>query len=1016
MKTVTKILVHLLTVLVCLYAGPAYAKLKVTKAVNLTAKVPASGANSNGTKLCANGLDVLVREKAGETQVLIDENQDGKFDDDPANEDNELVELEDGLTWEMINIFLGGNHCTEGHTTKFTMTGGHIGCVHPISPKAGSGEERAVSRGEIYLDISGGSLADISTRDGVFDMGGAFAETAKVTIVVNNAHYEGYKFPYLEIVSSYDSETGQYELFSNISIVMTNCTFRDAECLSYVKPEDYNGNGGGFITNADGSCYTAFGNVTIPEDVIVATDSVTVLPGAVVNNLGTVKFRSCLGVTQMEGTWNGNVIVEPTGHGRTITRRVRATCTKDGFATTTCLDCRNVVKISIQPALGHDYISEPAIAATCTTSGMTSGTYCSRCGLVSKKVMPVAPTHKWRTVDSASEMKMLDITPSTFYWCEDEATGVKVCTSCGKVEAIEPAVLSSDDHSWSSYTSDDNATCSTYPTKTRYCTHYTTINGKRVRCFATQTIVDTSGSLKDHVMLEHPAKEPTCEMEGNEFYYECTSCGKYFDESKNRIQTYIAIPANGHTFDKKGTGRVLPDRDALASSADCTTPAQYYYRCSECSVIGDEMTYSFGKPLGHSYRIYNIDYVNPEVPETGYLTLECQRCSEKWKNFAFSHHKASSLENGLSYDCNLTTTYVRPTCQTGLGEYTLNMHYGKSDMTTTYTAPIPAMTAYDEDGQIIPGKYLIHKWDENGHCEDHPDEPNVAGYIRYMTEKPMDDGSMYRFEDGASFATVKDMLVSPYGDELYASRGAEAVAFNYTLSDNGQSFWNNVYNGFTANKFDYDRAVVGGRIVTFSLPANVPTDCINGTVYKLSDYDQENRKFVFDEYTEADIEPFTPYLVQLDNDATKLINGPVGPVTVSQTIEAPYSVSVLDGTDREICSHVSSYNNFGTTSDETYSWYGYDSTDGVFVKALTGNIRPFRTALSIRNEYLNASSQAAPRIALALNGADGETNIISVDVDELDKEGSEIYDLTGKKVATPEHGHIYIINGKKQLK
>lgn len=999
MNKFTKTLILLLTALMMLCANEAMAKLKVTS-LSSSAKVPQTGGSSSGTKLYCNGLDVLVREVNGETQVLVDENQDGVFDDNPDNEDNELVELEGELTWEMVEIYIGGNYCTEGHTTKFTMTGGHINCVYPTSPRASNGEERAVTKGEIYLDIRGGSLSDIVMKDGMFDIGKAFAETAMVTMVVNNAKYEGYRFPDLKVAYYVDLETGQLDFFSNISVVMTNCTFRDAECLFYVRPNEYDGEGGGFITNADGSRYTAFGNVTIPAGVTVATDTITVLPGAVVNNLGTVKFRGCVGVKQMEGTWNGRAIQESAGHGRTIVRTVRATCTTSGSATITCLDCKKVIDRRVLLALGHNNITEPAIAATCTTSGMTSGTYCSRCGLVSKKVTPVAPTHNWHEVANASEMKQLGITPDNFYWCESEVSGVRVCTSCKKVEAIEPAVLSSDDHSWSVYTSDNNATCSTYPTKTRHCTHFTTYNSKRVPCRATQTIVDTSGSLKDHVMLEHPAKEPTCETEGNEFYYSCTSCGKYFNESKSRIQSYIAIPANGHTFDEKSVSRNgLPDKNALASSATCTEPRTYFYSCSVCGVIGDESTYPYGRPRGHSYELQSIDYINPTAPETGTVTLHCTTCNDVQPNFAFSYNKTRTSSTGIAYSSKLARTITPATCQPGVGEYALNIQYGTNNISTTYEAPIIPIYAEDSEGNIIPDTYLIHDWDENGHCSHHHDA-DVAGYIRYTKSQDLGDGYIYNYDDGIAFASQNEMFASESAQAALDNKEAKLFA-DYTLAD-GAAFTNPVSGGFTATHFRYNRAVTGGRIVTFVLPANVPTACFNGAVYKFSNFDDVENKFVFDEYEESETEANVPYLIVLDDDATTLMSAPATAVTVNAEGDLINEVGNA--------AQVGAYETTPIASSASKSYYGYDSADGVFVKALSGTINPFRSAFS-----LTSASQAASRIRLQL-GSDEQSAIISVEADKLDAEGSEIYDLTGKKVSLTEKGHIYIINGKKQLK
>lgn len=83
--------------------------------------------------------------------------------------------------------------------------------------------------------------------------------------------------------------------------------------------------------------------------------------------------------------------------------------------------------------------------------------------------------------------------------------------------------------------------------------------------------------------------------------------------------------------------------------------------------------------------------------------------------------------------------------------------------------------------------------------------------------------------------------------------------------------------------------------------------------------------------------------------------------------------------------------------------------DGAFVKANTAMLNPFRTILTL------PQGSQANRVMLKLIDSGTITNIIQVDADLLDGEGSPMYDLNGRIITSPVHGQIYIQNGKKMI-
>ncbi|MBQ9125509.1 MAG: hypothetical protein IJY13_02495, partial [Clostridia bacterium] len=73
-------------------------------------------------------------------------------------------------------------------------------------------------------------------------------------------------------------------------------------------------------------------------------------------------------------------------HDRVTTiNAVPATCTQTGLTSgSRCLDCGEIVrKPQSTPAVGHKLVTQNGESATCQKTGLTDGKYCSVCGYVS---------------------------------------------------------------------------------------------------------------------------------------------------------------------------------------------------------------------------------------------------------------------------------------------------------------------------------------------------------------------------------------------------------------------------------------------------------------------------------------------------------------------------------------------------------------------------------------------------------------------------------------------------------
>ena len=62
-----------------------------------------------------------------------------------------------------------------------------------------------------------------------------------------------------------------------------------------------------------------------------------------------------------------------------------ATCTKQGYTTHTCTLCGATKVDTYVDALGHKEVTDKAVAATCTATGLTEGAHCSICNTVIRK-------------------------------------------------------------------------------------------------------------------------------------------------------------------------------------------------------------------------------------------------------------------------------------------------------------------------------------------------------------------------------------------------------------------------------------------------------------------------------------------------------------------------------------------------------------------------------------------------------------------------------------------------------
>lgn len=252
-------------------------------------------------------------------------------------------------------------------------------------------------------------------------------------------------------------------------------------------------------------------------------------------------------------------------------------------------------------------------------------------------------------------------------------------------------------------------------------------------------------------------------------------------------------------------------------------------------------------------------------------------------------------------------------------------------------------------------------------------------------------------------AEANNTLYKISGDQTLDGNNVikDGVCDNFVLTD-GQSF--NAPEGFTANQITYKRTTVAStdekdEVYTFVLPFTFTADKVNGTVYELTGVNVGVLDFTS---VTGELEANHPYLVV--STGTELLNneGLSGKVLATDNL----TNEVIGGV-----AMVGAYEATKVKSEGNENWYGYDAK-GQFVKANTGTINPFRTAIK------STGSQSS--FALKLDGT--VTGIVNL---ENPNAKVDVYTISGVCVrknvpaASALNGlsrGVYIVGGQKVVK
>ena len=298
-------------------------------------------------------------------------------------------------------------------------------------------------------------------------------------------------------------------------------------------------------------------------------------------------------------------------------------------------------------------------APTCGAAGNEAYNYCADCQKYFKDgdknlyddathFAIAALTHRSAT-KTAAVAPTCEVGGNLAYWyCAD--CGNYYADKDGKLDSTAasatnaPFLLSALGHDYEGQPYKSDATGHWQVCKHDGCTQETAHEphtGNEATCVAESKcqVCDYKLADKDpnnHLLAQKTeAKAPTCTQPGNDAYWHCADCGKYFADKNGAMDTSKAYDTNdrflksalGHDFTEK-----LVDDAHLKSGATCTQAAVYYYDCSRCDTHSTDKTFESGDPLGHDFTEKLVDDAHLKSAATctqsAVYYYDCSRCNE----------------------------------------------------------------------------------------------------------------------------------------------------------------------------------------------------------------------------------------------------------------------------------------------------------------------------------------------------------------------------------------------------
>ena len=344
---------------------------------------------------------------------------------------------------------------------------------------------------------------------------------------------------------------------------------------------------------------------------------------------------------------------------------VPPTCTEQGYTLRSC-PCGSVVKQNYVPALGHDMVTDAAVAPTCTKTGLTEGSHCSRCDetIVEQKVVPalghdmvtdaaVAPTCMKTGLTEGSHCSR----------CDEATTAQKVVPALGHDMVTDAAVA---------------PTCTkTGLTEGSHCS----------RCDEATTAQKVVPAL-GHDMVTDAAVAPTCTKTGLTEGSHCARCDEATTAQK-------VVPALGHDMVTDAAVAPTCTKTGLTEGSHCS-------RCDDQTTVQEVIP-----ARGHRFNARHICMVcgveDPVVEITlKKLPTKASYVVNKEALDVAGGVVLSHYESGETEELELTAAMVSGFDNTILGKQTLTVTVG--GLTTTFEVEVVERTVTSvavENGKLV---------------------------------------------------------------------------------------------------------------------------------------------------------------------------------------------------------------------------------------------------------------------------------------------------------------------------
>ena len=294
---------------------------------------------------------------------------------------------------------------------------------------------------------------------------------------------------------------------------------------------------------------------------------------------------------------------------------IEPTCTEAGYTIFRCDSCSDSYNDNFVTALGHDEVVEKGFDATCTSTGLTDGTYCRVCGFVIVE-------HQETPKKEHNKVVMDAVPPTCSSFGLTEGLYCSICNEVFVGQEQIPSLSHSYSSEWLKNEYEHYHECQLCHEKEDIRSHVPNIPYPTE--VEDQECVECGYLMAErlehiHEMHYFEPKQPSCLDSGNIEHYFCEHCGKYYRDVEGNEEildwTSIYMMPLGHS-------------EVMDNPVEATCLTSGLTAGSHCDRCGDAiMAQQVIPALGHKWND-GVVSINPTCEEMGVLTYTCNVCNE----------------------------------------------------------------------------------------------------------------------------------------------------------------------------------------------------------------------------------------------------------------------------------------------------------------------------------------------------------------------------------------------------